>query len=157
MDERKSSRAIIINDDKIFLFQFHFAMLQDEKTLWVTPGGKVEKGESYKSCLEREIFEELGINIVCPEKHHYEREMICTKRNGDEFLSVERYYVLYLGDAHDFSYENWSQAEKNLTKNARWWSCEEIENSTDDFFNDQLSEILKEIVEHNLPDDPVEI
>lgn len=63
MQERKSSRAIIINHNKIFLFQFHFANLQHDKTIWVTPGGKVEQGETYQECFEREIYEELGINI----------------------------------------------------------------------------------------------
>ena len=47
MKERKSSRAILIKNNSIFLFQFHFAMLQDDKTLWVTLDGKVEEGETY--------------------------------------------------------------------------------------------------------------
>ncbi|MHB1485534.1 MAG: NUDIX domain-containing protein [Saccharofermentanales bacterium] len=157
MEERKSSRAIIVKDDKVFLFQFHFANLQDERTIWVTPGGKVEKGEDYQDCLEREIYEELGINIICPEKPSYKREMVCVKSNGDEFLSVERYYVIYFDDDNEFSYENWTQAEKNLTKNACWWTRDDIEKSSDEFFTDRLNEILEEIIEHNLPDEPYEI
>lgn len=154
MDERKSSRALIIKDDKIFLFQFHFAMLQGNKTIWISPGGKVEKGESYEDCLEREIDEELGINIVCPDNHHYERKMVCTRLNGDEFLSVERYYVIYLEDDINFSYENWTQTEKNLTMDGRWWTSDEIENSDNKFFTDQLSELLRNIIQRNLPEKP---
>lgn len=83
--------------------------------------------------------------------------MVCTKPNGTEFLSVEKYFVVYLDDNNGFSYDNWTQAEKNLTKNSRWWSCDEIENSTDEFFADNLSEILKDIIDKNLPDIPLEI
>lgn len=157
MEERKSSRAMIIKGSKIFLFQFHFANLQHGKTIWVTPGGKVENGESYGKCLERELYEELGIDIACPKTESYFRKMVCTKPNGTEFLSVEKYYVIYLDDNSKFSYENWTQAEKNLTKAGRWWSCDEMENSSDEFFVDDLSEILDEIVNHNLPNEPCEI
>jgi A/G-specific adenine glycosylase len=44
--------------------------------MWEFPGGKVEKGESLKSCLAREIREELGVEIRIGEeigiyKHAY--------------------------------------------------------------------------------------
>jgi mutator protein MutT len=35
--------------------------------LWEFPGGKQEKGESLKACLEREIREELGLRIRAEE------------------------------------------------------------------------------------------
>ncbi|MCH8945415.1 MAG: (deoxy)nucleoside triphosphate pyrophosphohydrolase [Nanoarchaeota archaeon] len=54
--------AIIENAGKYLITQ----RLENEKSfpsLWEFPGGKVKPGEELRVCLEREILEELGIEI----------------------------------------------------------------------------------------------
>jgi len=48
--------AIIIRDNKCLILQF-----SDSKK-WGLPGGRVDKGETGKAALRREMKEELGIN-----------------------------------------------------------------------------------------------
>ncbi|HEY2382680.1 MAG TPA: 8-oxo-dGTP diphosphatase MutT [Terriglobia bacterium] len=66
--------AIIRRDEKILITQrqghVHLG------GLWEFPGGKVEAGESYEAALEREIREELGVDIAV----------------GREFFTVEHAY-----------------------------------------------------------------
>ena len=53
METRKSARAILLNsENRIFLFKFEFGFLSDKKTLWVTPGGGIEKGETFEEELK---------------------------------------------------------------------------------------------------------
>lgn len=55
--------------------------------MWEFPGGKVEKGESLKDAIEREIFEELDCKVEASEvfndnTHEYENvivNLICIK------------------------------------------------------------------------------
>jgi A/G-specific adenine glycosylase len=66
--------AVIIRKGKILLAKRPSQTLLGG--MWEFPGGKVEKGESLKSCLAREIREELGVEIRIGEeidiyKHAY--------------------------------------------------------------------------------------
>lgn len=50
--------ALIVNDGKVMICQ-----KKDKDRLWEFPGGKQEEGESLEACLEREIREELELEI----------------------------------------------------------------------------------------------
>ena len=54
--------AVIINQGKILMAQR--LPLGDAAGKWEFPGGKVELGEDPRSCMERELKEELGIMVA---------------------------------------------------------------------------------------------
>lgn len=62
MDIIEVGCAIIYKNGKLLVAQRH---LQDSfGGYWEFPGGKREKEETLEACLKREVFEELGIQIL---------------------------------------------------------------------------------------------
>ena len=157
MKIRKSSRAILLNsENKIFLFKFEFAMLSEHKTLWVTPGGGVESGESFEQALNRELYEELGLEIDGSYQCIYIRNKPFTTKSGEEFISEERYFLVKI-DNPNLSFNNMTQTEKRLTKDYKWWSVDEINSSSEVFFMDKLGAKIVKIIDGDIPEEPVEI
>ncbi len=80
--------------------------------LWEFPGGKQEKGESLKTCLEREIREELGFQI----------------RAGEVLLTVDHEYVsraisLHVINCHSIE----GEAEALEGQEIRWVAPAELD------------------------------
>lgn len=55
--------GIILNEKNQVLLQLRGKKAKNEKGLWKLPGGQIEYGETAKEALEREIKEELGVEI----------------------------------------------------------------------------------------------
>ena len=150
MKVRKSSRAIVLNKKKeIFLFQYMFDYLEDNKAIWITPGGSLEEGESFEDALKRELFEELGVQTKekCPEVYY--RNPVYTLKNGEKVQSVEKFFLVMLED-EEFSSEHWTESEKKRMLAGKWWSAEEIERSEEEFFSKDVLRILDELAEGNI-------
>lgn len=55
---RVSIKALITNSDGDFL------LCKEDNGKWELPGGGLDHGESVKTCLQREIFEEMGLVVT---------------------------------------------------------------------------------------------
>ncbi|RJR27809.1 MAG: (deoxy)nucleoside triphosphate pyrophosphohydrolase [Candidatus Latescibacterota bacterium] len=54
--------AIIVSDGKVLIARRRRG--DSMEGLWEFPGGSLEPGETLQACLERELFEELGVDAV---------------------------------------------------------------------------------------------
>ena len=57
--KKERVRAIIINANKILLIN----RIKKNHSYWVIPGGGVEMGEDHQEAINRECFEELGVQV----------------------------------------------------------------------------------------------
>ncbi|MBQ8039583.1 MAG: NUDIX domain-containing protein [Lachnospiraceae bacterium] len=157
MKIRKSSRAIVLNkNNQIFLFQYKFDYLADNKVIWITPGGSLEEGESFEVALKRELFEELGVQLDrnCPEIYY--RNSLYAMKNGEVIQSIEKFFLVSLED-EQFSYDHWTESEKQRMLEGKWWSLEEIRQSEEVFFTTDIIRILMELSNNKTPSGPQEI
>ncbi|MBQ8315756.1 MAG: NUDIX domain-containing protein [Lachnospiraceae bacterium] len=154
---RKSSRAIVLNKQhQIFLFRYTFDFFAEEQSVWITPGGGLEEGESFEEALEREVYEELGIKLTEPASFAFYRTPLYELKNGETVRSEERFYLIYC-DEKSFSYDGWSDSETRRMTAGKWWSVEEIRKSTEKFFSEDVVEILERLARGEISKESIEI
>ncbi len=77
---------------------------------WEFPGGKCEPGESYASCLRREMAEELGVEITV----------------GPEIFSIEHEYPERVVELHFFACELRGEPTPLLGQEMQWARREQL-------------------------------
>lgn len=62
--EKNRAAGVIVNNVKMLLIH----RIRDGREYWVLPGGSIEEGETVEEALDREMAEELGIQVQA--KHY---------------------------------------------------------------------------------------
>lgn len=156
---RKSSRAIVLNkQNQIFLFRYTFDFFAEEDSIWITPGGGLDEGESFEEALKRELFEELGIELSGSDStpQIYYRFPLYELKSGEIVQSEERFYLVRL-DETDFSCTGWTESEKKRMTAGKWWSLEEIRESEEKFFSKDIIKLLERLSKGEISKEPEEI
>ena len=157
MQIRKSSRAIVLNrQNQIFLFRYTFDFFAEEESIWITPGGGLDEGESFEEALKRELFEEMGIALTESAPFVFYRNPLYKLQNGETVQSEERFYLVDCDDK-TFSYDGWTESENKRMTAGKWWSLEEIRQSEEKFFSEDVVEILERLSNGDVPKEAEEM
>lgn len=83
-NRRIAARGIIVHDGKLLLLKLngYKDSIVLESEYWCTPGGTLELGEKIVDCLNRELFEELGVEPDIGDLLYVQQ----FTHNGDEHL-----------------------------------------------------------------------
>jgi 8-oxo-dGTP pyrophosphatase MutT (NUDIX family) len=127
MRRRPSARLLILDGaGKILLFRFvHKKGALAGQDYWATPGGGVEEGETFEQAAIRELEEETGIRAesVGPQVAH--REAVLRLPDGEHVIADERFFLIEAKEG-SLSRDGWTTQEAEVMADHRWWSQDEL-------------------------------
>ncbi len=122
--------------------------------LWVTPGGRLEPGETVWAALVRELHEELGVIGLerAPEVWVRHGEI-----GGEGVQVTEReHFFLVRTAVFEPQPADMDAAESQRFVRFRWWSPEEIHASEARFSPARLGDLLAALVRDGPPPEPID-
>ena len=107
--------------DHVLLFRF---TPDDRPPFWVTPGGAVDRGESYEQAARRELREEVGLDRDCGAQVAARLVEFVTIE-GVEVEADERYFRIDL-DGCTVDPAGHTDLERRVMRSWRWFTRAEI-------------------------------
>lgn len=136
IEQRKSARAILLNDqNQVLLIQHEDTTAVDPAhpgvlCYWATPGGGIEVGERSIDALRRELLEELGVTDIAIGRKIGVRNVSLHLPDEGSVFSHETYFMCRVSQTLQLNHAGLSDCERGTFRGIRWWSLEELHNAT---------------------------
>lgn len=162
MQTRRTARVLLFDrTGRLLLMHMHDPDVAGadgevlKRAYWITIGGEMEPGEDVATAARREIVEETGQRDVTLGPAVWYGEHVLTIR-GEPRLMCETWFVAST-DEPDFSDTGWTDVERAVVKELKWWTLEEILQSDELFFPASLKENLPPLLEGRYPQEIIRI
>jgi len=149
--QRLASRILLISpSNRMLLFKIRYRTgALAGMCYWATPGGKLRTKESYEAAAIRELYEETGIEVQSVGQCLAHKEFPWVMPDGEQVLAVEHYFVVRVHDVQ-LSNTSWSDQEREVVCEVRWWSEEELAACRETVFPPELSSLFAQALTRNL-------
>lgn len=152
---RRSVRGLLLTDEPAILLM-KFAVGGQDREIWITPGGGVDRGEEPAGALRRELFEETGLK-------DFEIGPLVWKRthtfpfNGTRVTQSEEFFVVrtnrFLPQVNHLDEGD----EKSGFRELAWWELDAIRQSSEVFVPRSLASHLEVLVTAGAPTEPIDV
>lgn len=147
--ERRAVRALVLDGaGRTLLMRW---CRPHGSAFWVAPGGGVEKGETELEALRRELREEVGLIEPRIGPLLWRREFVFPWRDGA--LRQRESFHLVRAEPAELAVPPYLDAQQ---ADARWWSVDEVAASDELFAPRRLAELLRGVLEHGPPPEPLD-
>ena len=133
-EHRKTARILLRKPSgKVFLLLTHFDPEVGLPARWITPGGGIDAGETTLQAAARELFEETGVRVEESSLGAPIGELAGTWIWADGINSHSYHDTFYELTVSDFVLDDsaWTEDERRDVMDYRWWTLEELRNTTE--------------------------
>lgn len=143
MRERPSSRLLILDpESRVLLFHFRFTTRAGvEKVFWATPGGGLERGETFHAAAARELGEETGI-VADIGAEVARRDSVYELPDGETVSAHERFFLVRV-TATAVSTTGQSRLEQRVICSHRWWALDELAKTDERVYPADIGELVR--------------
>jgi 8-oxo-dGTP diphosphatase len=125
----------------VLLIRFVVPRADGEFVFWALPGGEIEVGETEVEAAAREVKEELGLELMVTGPVYCDSN--CFLHQGEMQDNTDFLFVAKCG-RDEPRLIGVTADEKEIMREIRWWSEDEIASSRERIFPENLAERMRE-------------
>ncbi|HEX5800570.1 MAG TPA: NUDIX domain-containing protein [Gaiellaceae bacterium] len=150
---RQAARAVVLDPaDRILLVRFQFPA----RTVWATPGGGIDHGETHEQAIVRELAEEAGLEEVELGPWIWTRTHVFPFESGRWDGQQERYVLVRTPAFEPAPRFTPDQLAAEFVTAVRWWTQAELAAAEELFAPRRLPELVAALLRDGPPGEPVD-
>jgi 8-oxo-dGTP pyrophosphatase MutT (NUDIX family) len=137
---RETARIIVLDEDERLLLLLTHWDNRIAEPRWLTPGGGVDPGEDNHTAAVRELFEETGLVVASLGEPVWRHTLKLP--DGHSFDYADATYYLLRTTHFEPVNDNWMPNEYDDVLEVRWFTRDELAESTDNFDIEDVRAII---------------